>query len=255
MTFLCLLYYDVSAFAGLTPDDLAALAAECQPLDRALHASGHLRTVATLEHEVARTLRPRAGVATPGEGHLLARDEQVGAYLVIEAADLDEAVRVASLHPAAQTGETLGWAVDVRPIDFLIEPPRERSAGPARFLCLGFYDPAALAALPPDQLEALPAACRPHDEALGRTGQLVVGASLGGEARTIRKRRGKIEITDGPFIEAKEMIGSFLVLEAADLDEAMRIASIHPAAHMGEDLGWALEVRPIEAALNLPAPS
>jgi hypothetical protein len=254
MTFLCLLYYDVSAFAKLAAEDLAALAAECQPHDQALRASGHVRSIATLEHEVARTIRSRAGVPTPGDGHHVAGAEQVGAYLLVEATDLDEAVRIASLHPAAQTGEQLGWAVDVRPVDFLLEPPRQRSAAP-RFLCLGFYDPSALAGLSPDQMSALGAECRPRDEALGATGQLVIAASLGEQARTIRRRRGKVEITDGPFVEAKEMIGSFLILEAADLDDAMRVAALHPAAQIGEDLGWALEVRPIEAEVNLPAPS
>jgi hypothetical protein len=48
------------------------------------------------------------------------------------------------------------------------------------------------------------------------------------------------------------MIGSFLLLAAADLDAAMRLAAMHPAAHMGENLGWALEVRPIEAEVSLP---
>jgi hypothetical protein len=104
-------------------------------------------------------------------------------------------------------------------------------------------------------MTALGAECRPRDEALGRTGQLVIAASLGEQARTIRRRRGKVEITDGPFVEAKEMIGSFLILEAADLDAAMLVAALHPAAQMGEDLGWALEVRPIEAEVNLSAPS
>jgi hypothetical protein len=184
MRFLCLLYYDVSAFAGLTPEVLAPLAAECQPYDEALRASGHLRSVATLEHEVARTLRPRGGVATPGDGHVVAGREQVGAYLLLEAADLDEAVRVASLHPAARTGEALGWAVDVRTIDLLVEPPVPPPAASARFLCLGFYDPAAAAALTADQASALGAACRPHDEALGRTGHLVAAASLAEQART-----------------------------------------------------------------------
>lgn len=246
MTFLCLLYYDVPAFDTLTPADLQRLAAECQPRDAALRASGHLRSVATLQHGVARTLRPRQGVPTVTGGHHVDHREQVGAYLIIEAADLDEAVRIASMHPAAQTGEDLGWAVDVRPIDVSIEPPRQPREGSPRFLCLGFYDAAAFAALSPEQTKALGEECRPHDEALGATGHLAVGASLDGRARTIRRRRGKVGVTDGPFIEAKEMIGSFLLLEADDLDHAVRLASMHPAALLGEDLGWALEVRPIE---------
>jgi hypothetical protein len=252
-TYLCLLHYDVSAVAGLSPADHAALAAECQPHDRTLQASGHLRTVATLD-EVARTVRHRGGTTTTTDGYLLAGNTQVGAYLLLEAADLDAAARVAALHPAAQTGEDLGWAVEVRPIDFYLAPPREPAAAPANYLCLGYYDPAPIATMSPAQLEALGAACRPHDEALGRTGQLVAAASLAETARTIKRRRGKVEFTDGPYVEAKEMVGSFLLLAAADLDDAVRVASLHPAARMGEELGWALEIRPIERAISAPAP-
>ena len=53
-------------------------------------------------------------------------------------------------------------------------------------------------------------------------------------------------ITDGPFIETKEQVGGFFIIEARDLDEAIRVASNHPAANIGEQVGWAVEVRPIE---------
>ena len=57
---------------------------------------------------------------------------------------------------------------------------------------------------------------------------------------------GKPRVSDGPFTEAKEVIGSFFLIEAEDMDEAVRIASKHPAAHLGEEMGWGLEVRPVE---------
>ena len=62
----------------------------------------------------------------------------------------------------------------------------------------------------------------------------------------MRPRKGKVSITDGPFTETKEQIGSFFIVEAADLDEAVRVASNHPVAHLGEQVGWGLEVRPID---------
>lgn len=51
---------------------------------------------------------------------------------------------------------------------------------------------------------------------------------------------------DGPFADTKEQVGSFFIVEAGDLNEAVRVASKHPAAQVGEDLGWAVEVRPVE---------
>ena len=60
-------------------------------------------------------------------------------------------------------------------------------------------------------------------------------------ASTVRVRDGKPLITDGPFAEIKEAIGGYLVLETADLDSALELASRIPAARMG----GAVEVRPI----------
>ena len=42
------------------------------------------------------------------------------------------------------------------------------------------------------------------------------------EARTVRRRGGRVTITDGPFVETKEILGGFIVLEVADLDEEQR---------------------------------
>ncbi len=52
---------------------------------------------------------------------------------------------------------------------------------------------------------------------------------------------------DGPYAETKEQLGSFFIIEAEDLDEAIQLASMHPAAQLNEHLGWGIELRPIEA--------
>ena len=71
------------------------------------------------------------------------------------------------------------------------------------------------------------------------------GAVLEWDVTTIRSRDGKTVVTDGPFVETRETVGGLVVIEARDLNEAIRIASLHPAAHLGEQLGWAIELRPI----------
>jgi hypothetical protein len=116
------------------------------------------------------------------------------------------------------------------------------------YLCLAYYDEKKFEALSEAELEAIGRACRPHDEVLGRSGHLVATGSLQPArlATTLRPRNGKPSITDGPFVETKEQVGGFFIIEAQDLDEAIRVAAHHPAAHMNEHLGWALEVRPIE---------
>jgi hypothetical protein len=60
-----------------------------------------------------------------------------------------------------------------------------------------------------------------------------------GSARTVRVRDKHAIVTDGPFAETKEQIAGFDVLECADLDEAIEVASRHSMARLG-----ILEVRP-----------
>ena len=59
------------------------------------------------------------------------------------------------------------------------------------------------------------------------------------DATTVRVRAGELLVTDGPFTESKEWIVGFDVLECADLDEAIEVASKHPMAYRGR-----LELRP-----------
>jgi hypothetical protein len=75
-----------------------------------------------------------------------------------------------------------------------------------------------------------------------RAGALRAGAALepASTATTVRSDgAGGFAITDGPFAEAKEVLGGYYVVEAADLDEALAIAKEVPAAFGG------VEVRPI----------
>jgi hypothetical protein len=53
------------------------------------------------------------------------------------------------------------------------------------------------------------------------------------EARGIRSRAGQPRVLDGPFVEAKEVIAGYLVIEAGSLDEAVRIASDCPNVEFG----------------------
>jgi hypothetical protein len=116
-----------------------------------------------------------------------------------------------------------------------------------KYLCLAYYDEKKFGALSKDEFDALVSQCPQHDEELRKTGQLLLQGSLGAPktATTIRPRNGKPLVTDGPFTETKEQIGGFFMIEARDLNEAISIASKHPAAHLGEQVGWAVEVRPI----------
>ena len=80
-------------------------------------------------------------------------------------------------------------------------------------------------------------------KALNDTPGLTPGQQMQGPetATTVRVQDGRTLTTDGPFAELKEAIGGYCFLEAGDLDAAIELAGIVPAARMG----GAVEIRPI----------
>jgi hypothetical protein len=79
-----------------------------------------------------------------------------------------------------------------------------------------------------------------HEE-LARAGVFRTGLRLApvDAATSIRSQGGEVLVTDGPFAETKEILGGLVVLECADLDEALRFARRCPIARIGT-----VEVRP-----------
>ncbi|HEX9674280.1 MAG TPA: YciI family protein [Burkholderiales bacterium] len=79
-------------------------------------------------------------------------------------------------------------------------------------------------------------------EAIRKSGHFVACNRLlpPAAATTIRVRNGKVSTTDGPWVETKEQLGGYYVIEARDLDEAIRVARRIPGAWIG-----CVEVRPI----------
>ena len=116
-----------------------------------------------------------------------------------------------------------------------------------KYLCLGYYEPDKFDGMPEAAQEAIARECRPHDERLYATGKVELVASLAHrKSASIRPGEKGPRVTDGPYTESKEVIGSFFIVEAGDLDEAVRIASLHPAAQWGAHLGFGIEVQPID---------
>ncbi len=116
-----------------------------------------------------------------------------------------------------------------------------------KYMCLAFGDRGKMEALSRSEMDALLQSCMPHMEELKKTGQLIADHGLNWESTTIRPRNGKASVIDGPFSGSKEQVGGVFTIEARDLNEAILVASKHPAAHLGEHLGWGIEVRPIDA--------
>jgi len=124
-----------------------------------------------------------------------------------------------------------------------------------KYLCLGYYDQEKFNALPSEDVQALVKKCRSHDQALLETGRVsIIGSlSLPEQWKSIRPGSATPSVTDGPFTEAKEIVGAFFIVDALNLAEAVDIASKHPAAHLGADIGWGIEVRACELFEQMPA--
>ena len=121
-----------------------------------------------------------------------------------------------------------------------------------KYLGLAYYSPEKFAAMAPDEVDALVGQCPALDEKMRAAGKVLVAASLGQPDTwtTLRPRAGKVQVSDGPYTESKEMVGGLFVIEAGSHDEALRLASMHPAAMLGEAGGWAVELIPIDFYLR-----
>lgn len=117
-----------------------------------------------------------------------------------------------------------------------------------KYLCLAYGNEKQYAAMTKAELDEMGVKCKSHDAELHQGGHLALIASLSPtrSTTTLRPLNGKTEIYDGPYAETKEQVGGFFILEARDLNEAIQAASLHPAARVGEKMGCALEIRPIE---------
>jgi hypothetical protein len=115
-----------------------------------------------------------------------------------------------------------------------------------RYLCLLIGNPSDTSVVPPApgtaEFQQMMDDFRAATTAMHDSGVLIDSAPLQDPAatRTLRLRDGEPLVTDGPFIEMKEVIGGYYVLECAGFDEALRWAATIPSARYG-----AIEVRPI----------
>lgn len=111
-----------------------------------------------------------------------------------------------------------------------------------KYLCLLYSERRIIDALPQREREALVDEYFALSDELRDSGHYIAAEALQPvqTATTVRSRNGKLSTTDGPFAETKEQLGGFYLLEARDLNEAVRLASKIPAVRWG-----CVEVRPI----------
>jgi hypothetical protein len=104
-----------------------------------------------------------------------------------------------------------------------------------KYLCLVYGEEKEIGAMADDD-------CMAYDQVLRNAGQRLASEALQPvrTATTVRVRDGKVSIRDGPFTETKEVLAGFYLIDAADLNDAIQIASKMPPALVGS-----IEVRPV----------
>ena len=113
-----------------------------------------------------------------------------------------------------------------------------------KYICMGYYDPAKLAAMTEEERNAMFDECFEYDDYLRANGHSACGEGLQPpeNALTLYWRNGKVATTDGPYAETKEQLGGIGVLEARDMNHAVQLMSQHPSLKYGTL--W--EIRPTD---------
>ena len=111
-----------------------------------------------------------------------------------------------------------------------------------KYLCLIYENEKSWETMPKDQADALLGEYGTFTEDIQKSGHLLGGEALQPtqSATTIRVRNGKISTTDGPFAETKEQLGGYYLIEARDLNDAIKVAAKIPSARHGS-----VEIRPV----------
>lgn len=110
-----------------------------------------------------------------------------------------------------------------------------------RYACLVYFEPQKVFGGGPEA-EAVLGATGAYNKDLKASGHWAMDEALQlpDQAVTVRVRDGKMSATDGPFMETREVLGGFVLIEARDLNEAVRLAAGIPLARLGS-----VEVRPV----------
>lgn len=111
-----------------------------------------------------------------------------------------------------------------------------------KYLALVYYQESIINAMTEKEWHDLNQECIRCVEKLSGSGHFLAGNALHpvATATTVRLRQGEALISDGPFAETKEQLAGYYMLEARDLNEAIKLASHIPGARFGS-----IELRPV----------
>lgn len=218
-----------------------------------LAAKGQFLSASPL-HPVATaaSVRVRDGKPMVTNGPFAETTEQLGGFFLIDVPNLDEAIAIASRLPAAKKG-----VVEIRPLFPLDGLPSENFALPnptaewngSKYMFLCYDDEQAWKEAGPVALKAAMEEAVQLTHQLHARGQYLSASPLQpvSMATSVRIRKGRRLVTDGPFAETREFLGGYYLILAKDLNEAIAIAAQHSGARVGT-----VEVRRVFELPSLP---
>lgn len=111
-----------------------------------------------------------------------------------------------------------------------------------KYLLMIYQNPATWQAMSEEDKQAIMAEVDPIMNELMATGEWVGGEALAdvSQSRTVQVRDGVAAVTDGPYLEAKEHLAGYLIVDCERPERAIEIAARWPDARL-----WAMEVRPL----------
>ncbi|HEY4056058.1 MAG TPA: YciI family protein [Kofleriaceae bacterium] len=117
-----------------------------------------------------------------------------------------------------------------------------------QYLLMIYDDEKILGSKSPDERATISAEYLKYTQEIKASGHFLGGDALqpSHTATTVRVRDGKQTTTDGPFAETREVLGGYYLVEAANLDEAIKLAARIPSSKWGS-----IEVRPIWSIPNM----
>lgn len=114
-----------------------------------------------------------------------------------------------------------------------------------KFLCLGYLNADDFDSAPEAVKSEILGNCMPQCIPFRATGKVIVeeGVEHYSQSVVLRPQQG---LSHGPLLSTKEQLGSVFIIEADNMEKAIKVASLHPASMFGAEYGFAIEIRPLQ---------
>jgi hypothetical protein len=116
-----------------------------------------------------------------------------------------------------------------------------------KYMLLIYGNEENFGSVPPEEFDEIIRQTDALNQELYESGERVGAYGVGDQltAKMVRVDEGVVAVTDGPYAEAKEHLGSFTIVDCESLDRALEIAAQNPASRY-----WGVEVRPLMHEAN-----